>query len=155
MKTLCLYYTRTNNTKVATEHLAKLLGADIAEYTDGKTRKGVTGYIGACFASMKKSYPAITIKGDVQVEDYDRVVIGMPVWAEGPCVIGKAFINQYKDCLPQDVYYAVTHMAPSGYDKKIQALDKILGRTSAGYVTMQTKEHNFMKDIEDFAKTLL
>ena len=36
MKTLCLYYTRTNTTKEAMEHLAKLLGADIAEYTDGK-----------------------------------------------------------------------------------------------------------------------
>ena len=45
-------------------------------------------------------------------------------------------------------------MAPSGYDKKIQAMDKILGRSSAGYVTMQTKEHDFLKDIEDFAKTL-
>ena len=68
MKTLCLYYTRTNITKTAMEHLAKLLEADLAEYTDGKDRSGVTGYIGACFASMKKSYPAITIKGDVRVE---------------------------------------------------------------------------------------
>ena len=154
MKTLCLYYTRTNNTKIAMEHLAKLLGADLAEYTDGKDRSGVTGYIGACFASMKKSYPAITIKGNIQVEDYDRVVVGMPVWVEGPSVMGKALIAQYKDRLPQDIYYVVTHMAPSGYDEKIQAMDKILGRPSAGYATMQTKKHDFLKDIEDFAKTL-
>ena len=154
MKTLCLYYTRTNNTKIAMEHLAKLLGADLAEYTDGKDRSGVTGYIGACFASMKKSYPAITIKGNIQVEDYDRVIVGMPVWVEGPSVMGKALIAQYKDRLPKDVYYAVTHMAPSGYDEKIQAMDKILGRSSAGYVTMQTKKHDFLKDIEAFAKTL-
>ena len=154
MKTLCLYYTRTNNTKIAMEHLAKLLGADLAEYTDGKDRSGVTGYIGACFASMKKSYPAITIKGNIQVEDYDRVIVGMPVWVEGPSVMGKALIAQYKDRLPQDIYYVVTHMAPSGYDEKIQAMDKILGRPSAGYATMQTKKHDFLKDIEDFAKTL-
>ena len=114
----------------------------------------MTGYIGACFASLKKLYPAITIKEDIQLEDYDRVIVGMPIWVEGPCVMGKAFINQYKDCLPQDVYYVVTHMAPSRYDNKIQAMDKILGRSSAGYVTMQTKEHDFLKDIEDFAKTL-
>ena len=154
MKTLCLYYTRTNTTKTAMEYLAKLLEADLAEYTDGKARSGVTGYIGACFASLKKLYPAITIKEDIQLEDYDRVIVGMPIWVEGPCVMGKAFINQYKDRLPQDVYYVVTHMAPSRYDNKIQAMDKILGRSSAGYVTMQTKEHDFLKDIEDFAKTL-
>ena len=68
--------------------------------------------------------------------------------------MGKALIDQYKDRLPQKVYYAVTHMAPSGYDEKIQAMDKILGRSSAGYVTVQTKEHDFLKDIENFAKTL-
>ena len=151
MKTLCLYYTRTNTTKVAMEHLAKLLDADLVEYTDGKDRSGVWGYIGACFASMKKSYPAITIKGDINLSDYDRVIVGMPVWVEGPCVIGRACISQYKDQFPQEVYYAVTHMAPSGYDKKIQAMDEILGRPAAGYVTMQTKEHDYLKDIEDFA----
>ena len=35
-KTLCLYYTRTNNTRMAAELLAQHLGADLAEYTDGK-----------------------------------------------------------------------------------------------------------------------
>jgi len=38
MKTLCLYYTRTNTTKADMEHLAKLIGADLAEYTDGKDK---------------------------------------------------------------------------------------------------------------------
>ena len=36
------------------EHLAKLLDADIACYSDGKDRSGALGYVGACFASMKK-----------------------------------------------------------------------------------------------------
>jgi flavodoxin len=121
MKTLCLYYTRTNTTKAAVEHLAKLLEADIAEYTDGKERSGVKGYIGACIDSMKKKQSAITIKGDADFSLYDRVIIGMPIWAEGPCVVGKALINQYKDSLPQDVYYVVTHMAKNGYDAKIIA----------------------------------
>ncbi len=36
MKTLCLYYTRTNTTKEVIETIAKAIGADVAEYTDGK-----------------------------------------------------------------------------------------------------------------------
>ena len=55
MKTLCLYYTRTNTTKTAMEQLAKLLDADLAEYTDGKDRSGILGYIGACFCIRKES----------------------------------------------------------------------------------------------------
>ena len=94
MKTLCLYYTRTNMTKAAMEHLAKLLDADIAEYTDGKDRSGALGYVGACFASMKKTFPEIQIPKDIQLDSYDRVLIGMPIWVEGPCVMGKALLSQ-------------------------------------------------------------
>ena len=36
MKTLCLYYTRTNTTKEVMTQIARTLDADLAEYTDGK-----------------------------------------------------------------------------------------------------------------------
>lgn len=155
MKTLCLYYTRTNTTKAAMEHMAKILDADLVEYTDGKDRSGVMGYIGACFASMSKTYPSITIKGDVDFSAYDRVIIGMPVWVEGPCVLGKALLHQYKDQLPKDVYYVVTHMGKGGYENKIQAVDQILGRASKGFLSTQTKDHDYLKDVEEFANTMI
>ena len=55
MKTLCLYYTRTNTTKEVMENIAGILDADIAEYTDGRDRSGVKGYLGACFATVKNT----------------------------------------------------------------------------------------------------
>ncbi len=154
MKTLCLYYTRTNTTKTAMEQLAKLLDADLAEYTDGKDRSGILGYIGACFVSEKKVVSQISIKGDIQLDGYDRVIIGMPVWAEGPCAIGRGFIEKYKSKLPKDVYYVVTHMGKGGYETKIKALDDILGRPSAGQISLRTKEHDYIKDIETFAEQM-
>ena len=48
MKTLCLYYTRTNTTKTAMERLAELLDADVAEYTDGKDRSGTLPALAVC-----------------------------------------------------------------------------------------------------------
>ena len=152
MKTLCLYYTRTNTTKAAMEKLAQLLDADLAEYTDGKDRSGVMGYIGACFASAKKT--RVTIKENVDLSSYDRVIIGMPVWVEGPCAIGRAFIGQYKDSLKGEVYYAVTHMGKGTYEEKIKAMDQLLGRPSCGQISMETKEHDYLKDIEAFAENL-
>ena len=154
MKTLCLYYTRTNLTKEAMEHLAKLLDADIACYSDGKDRSGTLGYVGACFASMKKTFPKVTIEGNISLGDYDRVIIGMPIWVEGPCVVGKALIALYKYSLPRDVYYVVTQMGPSDYSAKIKKLDDLLGRSSAGQISLKTKEHDFLKDVEAFAETL-
>ena len=154
MKTLCLYYTRTNLTKATMEHLAKLLDADIAQYSDGKDRSGALGYVGACVASLKKNFPKVTIEGNVSLGDYDRVIIGMPVWVEGPCVVGKALIDQYKASLPKEVYYVVTQMGGCDYSSKIKKLDDLLGRPSAGQISLKTKEHDFRKDAEEFAKTL-
>ena len=154
MKTLCLYYTRTNTTKAAMEHLAKLLDADLAEYTDGKDRSGILGYIGACFASKKKAESQVSIKGNIRLDDYDRVIIGMPIWVEGPCAIGRGFVEKYKAKLPKDVYYAVTHMGKAGYEKKIKAMDEILGRSSTGHISLQTKEHDYIKGIETFAEQI-
>ena len=154
MKTLCLYYTRTNTTKAAMEHLAKLLDADVAEYTDGKDRSGIAGYIGACFVSQKKAASRVSIKGDIQLGEYDRVIIGMPVWVEAPCAIGRGLIEKYKDSLPKEVYYAVTHMGKAGYEKKIHAMDGILGRPSAGYISLRTKDNDYLKEMEAFAQQM-
>ena len=154
MKTLCLYYTRTNTTKEAMEHLAKLLDADIARYTDGKDRSGALGYAGACFASMKKKMPEVTVRSDLSLGDYDRVLIGMPIWVEGPCVMGKALLKQYRDSLPKDVYYVVTQMGGADYTSRIKKLDAVLGRPSAGQVSLKTKDHDFLKDAETFADML-
>jgi glutaredoxin len=136
------------------EHLAKLLDADVARYSDGKDRSGALGYVGACVASLKKTFPKVTVEGKVSLADYDRVLIGMPVWVEGPCVVGKALIEQYKNSLPQEVYYVVTQMGGCDYSSKIKKLDDLLGRPSAGQISLKTKEHDFRKDAEEFAKTL-
>ncbi len=154
MKTLCLYYTRTNKTKEVMETIAKTLDADLAAYTDGKDRSGVLGYVGACFASVKRVLPNVAIKGNVDLTAYDRVLIGMPVWAEAPCAIGRALIKKYRDRLPADVYFVVTHMGAHDYMAKIQAMDNLLGRPSAGQISIRTKENDYRKESAAFAKTL-
>ena len=152
MKTLCLYYTRTNKTKEVMESIARTIGADLAEYTDGKERGGIFGYIGACFASVNRTLPKLFIKGDVDLKAYDRVIIGMPVWAEGPCAIGRAFIKKYKADLPKDVYFVVTHMGDNDYMRKIKAMDKLLGRQPAGRFSVKTKDNDYIKESISFAK---
>ena len=56
--------------------------------------------------------------------------------------------------IPENVYYVVTQMGGADYTSRIKKLDEILGRPSAGQVSLKTKDHDFLKDAEDFAKTL-
>ena len=155
MKTLCLFYTRTNTTKEVMTQIARTLGADLAEYSDGKTRSGVLGYIGACFVTVKRSLAKVAVKGDVDFKAYDRVIIGMPVWVEGPCAVGRAFIQKYRDVLPADVYYVVTHMGENDYAAKIKAMDSLLGRPSAGQFSVRTKGNDYIKESAAYAAALI
>jgi hypothetical protein len=45
-------------------------------------------------------------------------------------------------------------MAKNGYDAKIMDLDQLLGRLSKGYVSLQTKNYDYLKDIEEFANKI-
>ena len=156
MRTLCLYYTRTNTTKEIMENIAKIIGADVAEYTDGKDRSGFLGYVGACFATVNNTISKVSIKGEINLKEYDRVIIGMPVWVEGPCAIGRALIKKHSSVMPSEVYYVVTHMGDRhDYTAKIKAMDKLLGRPSAGQVSIRTKENDYIWESAAFAETLV
>ncbi len=156
MKTLCLYYTRTNTTKEIMENVARILGADVAEYTDGKDRSGFFGYVGACFATLNNTISKVSVKGEIDLKEYDRVIIGMPVWVEGPCAIGRALIKKLGSVMPSEVYYVVTHMGEKhDYLAKIKAMDRLLGRPSSGQVSIRTKENDYIKESTAFAESLV
>ncbi|MBQ0098423.1 MAG: hypothetical protein KBS62_05785 [Oscillospiraceae bacterium] len=154
MKTLCLYYSRTNTTKDIMEAIANHIGADIAEYTDGKDRSGFFGYIGACFASVNNTINNVYIKGEIDLDEYDRVIIGMPVWVECPCVIGKALIKKYCDKMPSKVYFLVTHMGKNDYMTKIKAMDNLLLKPSSGQFSIKTKDNDYIKESIEYANTI-
>lgn len=81
-------------------------------------------------------------------------MIGMPLWAESPCVVGRALLQQYGPQLPQDVCLVVTHRAGADYMKKILALDDLLGRPAVGHLSLRTKNNDYLREIRAFAATL-
>ena len=152
-KTLCLYYSRTNTTREAMERLAELVDADLYEYTDGKNRSGKLGYIGCCLASFRK-YIDVRITGEPDMSLYDRVIIGMPIWAEGPSIMGRSLLKKYGSKLPGAVWYVVTQMGTSDYTKKIYALDEYIGHPAEGHLSLRTKDNDYLGEIAEFAEKL-
>ena len=154
MKTLCLYYSRTNLTRVIMNRIAMLTDADVYEYTDGVDRSGIMGYLRSCIDTYKKP-PVVKIVGEEpDWAAYDRVVVGMPVWAEAPCIIGKAFLQQYSSKFHGDLYLVVTHMASVDYAKKIRKLYDDCAKEPKGYLSVQTKKHDPYKEIRNFVKSM-
>ena len=112
--------------------------------------------MGACFATVRNTISKVSVKGEINLKEYDRLIIGMPVWVEGPCAIGRALIKKYSRVMPSEVYYVVTHMGDKhDYTAKIKAMDKLLGRPSAGQISIRTKENDYIQESAAFAKTLV
>ena len=78
-KALVVYYSRTGNTKAIAESVREVLGADIQEIKDMKDRSGFFGYIGGMIDSKKNPITEISPK-EVNIRDYDLIVIGSPGW---------------------------------------------------------------------------
>jgi len=79
-KTLILYYSRTGNTKLACEALAKELGADLVEIQDGTDRSGGWGFFTGAVNAM------FSMQTDISPEHPDcspfgRIIVASPIWA--------------------------------------------------------------------------
>jgi hypothetical protein len=155
MKTLCLYYSRTNKTKEIMRRIAEMTDADLMEYTDGVDRSGIFGYLRSCIDAYRKPPAVRIIGGEPDWASYDRVVVGMPVWAEAPCIIGRAFLEQYSGRFCGDLYLVVTHMAKTDYDKKIRKLYSVCASEPKAHLSLQTKKHDPAAEIESFVKRYL
>ena len=150
-KTLCVYCTRTNRTKEIMETVATSLNADLVRITDGVNRAGPFGYIGAAVLALKRSLPEIlAVNTPKPMAEYDRIILGAPIWAETVCPLAKAFLNRYRPLINGKVSYVVTHMADIPYDTPISQLDDILGRPHIAHLSVSTKKENLESKIEAF-----
>ena len=96
MKTLIVYYSRTNVTKGIAEKLQKELDCDIEEITDDGKYNGKLGFLkGGMNASMGRSSDINPITKNPA--DYDLVIIGTPVWASNMAAPVFTYLIQNKD----------------------------------------------------------
>lgn len=95
MKTLIAYYSLEGNTRETVNVIAPAIGADVVELKPVKDipKSGfLKFFVGGAMASMERK--ARLKKIDVNPLDYDRIIIGTPVWAGKPVPAVNTFINK-------------------------------------------------------------
>ncbi len=82
MKKLVVYYSFEGNTKLIAETIAKAIGADLLELKPKKEiqSKGFMKFVWGGRAAMMKTKPEL-YPLDKDIQDYDVIFIGTPVWA--------------------------------------------------------------------------
>lgn len=137
MKTLIVYYSRTNTTKEIANKLQKELDCDIEEITDGNKYKGKLGFMkGGMNATMGRASDIDPVSKDPS--DYDLVIIGTPVWSSNMATPIFTYLIKYKDQIKNMASFC-TCMG-GGYDKALANIAEVSGKTQISTMFLTSKD---------------
>lgn len=96
MKNLVVFYSRSGKTKFVAEKIAEILRCDTEEIVDCKNRSGIIGWLLSGRDAVKKSLTEIK-PITKEIELYDNIVIGTPVWAGNITPAVRTFVLNFRD----------------------------------------------------------
>lgn len=92
MKTVILYYTFGGATKKEAERLGEVFSAPVVRVREKRGRGVVGAFLPGCPQAIKRKASAIQPL-EVKLEEYERIVIGAPVWAAHPAPAFNAIVK--------------------------------------------------------------
>ncbi len=92
-KTLIVYYSLTGKTESVAKAIAKTLNADIKKIEEVKRRKGLFGFINGGYCARKGKCSEIKPM-DFNLDNYDIIFLGTPVWASRSAPAVNTFISK-------------------------------------------------------------
>lgn len=164
MKTAIIYYSMSGNTKYVADKIAENLRVSdevelirispVKAYPDKGAKKFLWGGKSAVMGDTPKLLPY-----DFNAEDYDRIIIGTPVWASTFVPPLKTFFNENPDIKNKSVS-VFTCFSGGGADKTIGKMKKYLGVESfeAKLILVDPKDNIKAEDelkIKEFCQGLL
>ena len=94
---LVIYYSLEGNTELLAENIANAVEADIVRLTPLKElnpEKGSRFFWGGKQVFMKQAPPFEPLA--INLEDYQMIFIGTPIWASSITPVIRSFLNRYK-----------------------------------------------------------
>lgn len=122
MKALVVFYSLTGKTKLAAQTIGRETKADLVEIEETKPRK-----VGA-LTHLRASFPAILGKCsaikpiDANIEQYDRIFVGSPIWFFRPTPAINTFISTAN--LKDKELVLFFTMGGAGYQQATKAMEK-------------------------------
>lgn len=93
MKTIIVYFTFGGSTQKEAVRLAAELDAPLCRVKEAHHRSFLGAFVPGGFLAMQRKAVAIQPL-DINLNDYDRIIIGCPVWAEYPAPAFNAIVER-------------------------------------------------------------
>jgi multimeric flavodoxin WrbA len=124
MKTLVVYYSLWGNTRAVATAIAKELGADLEEIRCSRYSPGAWGFVRAAFDSLRGKLPPVEAVSN-ELSQYDRIVIGGPVWASHLATPVRAFLRHESTRLSQTAFFVT--LGGTGSERALQEMKQMAG----------------------------
>lgn len=119
---LCIYYSRTGNTKKAMEEIARDLDAELAELHDDVDRSGWKGWLRSGLDAMRRTTRPVSVETRRPLKDYRLVILGTPVWAGRCSSVMRGFLKARGQELDK-VAYVVTRSSNGRFEEVYDQMD--------------------------------
>ena len=154
---LCIYYSRSGNTRKAMEEIATALDAALVEITDGVDRSGTAGWLRSGMDAMRKTTePLVPFETGRPLQEYRLVIVGTPVWAGRCSSVIRGFLKKHGRKLTnaayvvtrgsekrdEDIYNQMDLYVPAGHEAAVS-----LRTGSVGYTFWQEE---FLRQVREF-----
>ena len=102
---LCIYYSRTGNTRQVILDMAQELNAEAVEIRDGVGRGGLFGWLRCGRDAMRRTTdPLLPFQTEKALSEYRLVIVASPVWAGRCSSVVRGFLKQYGKKLQAAAY---------------------------------------------------
>jgi flavodoxin len=155
VKALVVYYSRTGTTKKVAEIIKGKLKCDIEEIITEANLSGLFGYIKCGYQAFAKKTPRIR-KMAINLNDYDTIIIGTPVWAGNMSSPIRTFLIQEKDHCNKVAFFC-THSSP-GCSNAFDDMSKLCGQEPLAILDLQTTavvKDDYAGAIEEFVYEII
>lgn len=150
MTTAIVYYSMSGNTKYVADKIAERIEADVIRidpvkaYPDKGAKKFIWGGKSAVMGEKPALHPY-----EFNVEKYDRIILGTPVWASNFAPPIRTFIKENPNIYGKKLA-VFTCFSGGGADKAIEKMKKYIGieKFEAELVLVDPKENMKAEDNE-------
>lgn len=157
---LCMYYSRTGNTRKVMEDIAGSLGAELVELRDDVSRGGWSGWLRCGLDAMRPSTaPLEPFQTRTPLEWYRLVILGTPVWAGRCSSIMRGFLKEYGSSI-QNAAYVLTHSGGNRYEEVYRQMDQYVPHRHAVAVSLRVGtvgftfwQNEFLRQVREFMET--
>ncbi|HZJ78355.1 MAG TPA: flavodoxin [Clostridia bacterium] len=109
MKSIVIFYSLEGNTKFMANCIAQKLNADLLELKpkNDPPAKGLTKYFLGSISALLRAKPKL-VNESVDLNDYDNIIVGSPVWAGNLAPALNTFISQ-NEIIDKSIVFFTCH----------------------------------------------